>query len=300
MSRHIPRFYVKHEQYLKNEKEKAVSKIQEDYCFKISAEQMHHAAGVLRLKPGNEVRIFNGDIGEWKCEICDIKKCTVRCIEQIKAVAEKKSDLVGNNKMRITIAFALINPARMSFLIEKVTELGVVEIVPIISQYTQQRKFNLQKAEQIAICACEQSGRLEPPKVRAEQDLAKFLREFQESVETEDRGSDGLDACAASEIRAKKLFVADEALRAEEHSENEEHPGNQSEIQVNRGDLCFAFEEEAIFLVGPEGGFSDAERELFDKCGAQRISLGSNILRSETAAIAMVSVAAAVAAHSLF
>lgn len=248
MARHIPRFYLMN----KNE-------AKEGAILRISADQMHHAAGVLRLSAGSEVRIFNEDIGEWKCEISDVKKCLVKCFDQT-----RKTTI--SPKKRFTIAFSLINSTKMSFLIEKITELGVTEIVPIISEYTQQRRFNREKARQVAIGACEQSGRLELPKLQEVQTLEAFLTAF--ISETKSSGN----------LSSKKLFVADEMIG----DYTTESP--------------FSALEDPAFLIGPEGGFSDAERDLFNRCGQNihRISLGSNILRSETAAIAVAAAAAGI------
>lgn len=143
----------------------------------------------------------------------------------------------------------------MSFLLEKVTELGATDIVPVVSQYTQQKKFNKEKAEQIVINASEQCGRLSIPKIREPQNLHDFLNNYDYKCD---------------------LFVADESLRNEKIS-----------ITIAESVRRYAL------LVGPEGGFSSEERASFSKYPfIKSISLGKNILRSETAAIAIVSVIA--------
>jgi 16S rRNA (uracil1498-N3)-methyltransferase len=205
----------------------------------IGSAQMHHAANVLRLKVGAIVRIFNEKYGEWNCEISDIKKCTVICVSLFR-------------KQRIEdgaiLACCLINPNRMSIMLEKVTELGVSEIVPIISQYTQQRKFNYDKARQIIIGACEQSGRMTIPKLQKVVKLEEFLEKYSYDC---------------------KLIVGDESFSGKQR--------NCKDITAGK----------CAFLVGPEGGFSESERNLFDQYSfIEKISLGNNILRSETAAIA--------------
>lgn len=243
MSKHIPRFYLRDEQ-----------EAEEEVILQISVDQMHHAARVLRLKVEDEVWIFNEYIGEWSCKINDVKKCLVKCIKQIRSARAEKP------KKLFTIAFSLINPSRMSFLIEKITELGVNEIIPVISQYTQKKRFNRKKAEQVAIEACEQTGRVKPPKLCEVMTLEAFLLDFVKEVE--------------SNGGSRKLFVADEICR---------------DCSTTTPFLAV---KDPAFLVGPEGGFSDAERDLFDKYSnhIQRISLGPNILRSETAAIAISSI----------
>lgn len=238
MSRHIPRFYFKEEDIRAAEGE----------FVKINLAQMHHAANVLRLGVGDTVKIFNREIGEWECAIHDVKKCLLKCTNQkIPSCNEAQTEIIA--------AFSLINPPRMSILLEKITEIGVTEVIPIISQYTQQRKFNKEKTEQILIGASEQSGRLDVPKLHEVQVLEDFLNKY--SYEC-------------------KLIVADENLKADKNSV-----------------LSIQHYHKYVFLVGPEGGFSDAERELFKKYDfVESISLGKNILRSETAAIVLASACA--------
>lgn len=225
--RHIPRLYLN-------------CKLSEGAVVTISVAQMHHAANVLRLKVGDTIKVFNEEFGEWNCEISDIKKRTVACISLFK---ECKSDKDG-----AILACSLINPNRMSILLEKVTELGVSEIIPIISQYTQYRKFNHEKAMQIIIGACEQSGRITLPKLANIVKLDDFLEKYPYDC---------------------KMIVGDENFS---------------------GDLSLnIMKQKRIFLVGPEGGFSESEREMFDKYKfIEKVFLGNDILRSETAAIAFV------------
>lgn len=109
--KHVPRFYVNSSLAVNNE-------------IILDREQMHHAHVVLRLACGDEVRVFNGIDGEWACKISDVKKCVIVCDKQIRPQTTEKGAIV---------ACALINPNHFSFLIEKITELGVVEIIPVIT-----------------------------------------------------------------------------------------------------------------------------------------------------------------------
>jgi 16S rRNA (uracil1498-N3)-methyltransferase len=231
--KHIPRFFVK-------------CKLQEECIISLDKSQMHHAANVLRLKVGDGVVAFNEACGEWNCVIISLKKCELKCLELL-----RMDDGMGKNVH--ILACSPINPSRMSILLEKVTELGVSEIVPVISQYTQYRKFSHQKAEQIIIGACEQSSRISLPKLAMPVKLEEFLGNYSYNC---------------------RLIVCDE--------KSTDVPSFSTLNFIN--DKC-------VFLVGPEGGFSNHERILFDKYNfVTKISLGKNILRSETAAIAMASI----------
>ena len=225
--KHIPRFYVPDE-------------ISSKIDSLISSQQMFHASKVLRLKEGDKVRIFNNISGEWECELKSIKKNAVTPLELIREPKEEPGP---------SIACALINPAKFSIMVEKITELGVQNIYPIITDYSQYKNLNKQKIEQIIVQACEQSKRLTVPTIHNVSNLEKFLGKFS---------------------KKQKLLVGVEKKNTTSSIHN-----------LNQND---------IFMVGPEGGFSDREIELFNaETSVSTFYFGRNILRSETAAIAFVS-----------
>ncbi len=225
--KHIPRFYISDE-------------ISSGIDLQIFPQQMFHASKVLRLKEGDNVRIFNNISGEWECEIKSIKKNIVSPSELIREPQEEPGP---------SIACALINPAKFSIMIEKITELGVQNIYPVVTDYTQYRNFNRQKIEQTIIQACEQSKRLTVPVIHDLSNLENFLGKFSKN---------------------QKLLVG------------VEKGDTTTSIQcLNRND---------IFMVGPEGGFSDKEMNMFNaEAAVSTFYFGRNILRSETAAIVFVS-----------
>lgn len=225
--KHIPRFYVPNEIFNRTDSQ-------------ISSQQMFHASKVLRLKEGDRVRIFNNISGEWECEIKNIKKNIVIPLKLIREPQEEPGP---------SIACALINPTKFSIMIEKITELGIQNIYPIITDYTQYKNFNRQKIEQIIVQACEQSKRLTIPVIRDVNNLENFLGKFPKN---------------------QRLLVGIEKKDAT------------SNIQ--------SLERNDMFLVGPEGGFSDREIDMFnDEVSVSTFYFGRNILRSETAAIAFTS-----------
>ena len=226
--KHIPRFYVP-------------TVLGDNQEVTLDSEQMHHAHVVLRAEVGDIVRVFNARDGEWNCKILNPKKNTVVCCNREKEQREEKG---------ATVVCPLINPNRFAILLEKVTELGVANIIPVVTQYCQYKGFKCRKAEQIVIHACEQSGRLTLPKLHDVVKLQNFLKGYK------------ANAC---------ILVGDERLGSAKLQE--------------------VISEDSVFLIGPEGGFSDEEFELFKNYNFVHLfSFGKNILRSETSAIAFVSV----------
>ena len=147
---------------------------------------------------------------------------------------------------------ALLKKDRFDFVLEKATELGVAAIRPVVTRRCVADKLNAERARTIVIEAAEQCARTALPELAAPVKLEAMLRDW-----------------PAGRI----LFFADE-------------DGGESVADA----FCLT-EGPAALLVGPEGGFDDAERSLIRAHAAARpISLGPRILRGETAAIAATAV----------
>lgn len=143
---------------------------------------------------------------------------------------------------------ALLKKDRFDLVLEKATELGVRAIRPVVTRRCVADKLNLERARAIAIESAEQCARTALPK------LAEPVK---------------LDALLADWSRERALFFADELGGAP------------------AAEAFAAYSGLAALLVGPEGGFDDAERAAIRALpAAQAISLGPRILRGETAAIA--------------
>jgi len=150
------------------------------------------------------------------------------------------------------LLFAPIKPTRTALLIEKACELGVSEFQPVSTQYSQVKRIKLERYRAHAIEAAEQCGRLEVPPIRPLTPLAEVLNDWQP---------------------ARRLLFCDET-------------GGPPALDA----LAAAPPAPWAILVGPEGGFSPPERELIkSRPFSLAVSLGPRTLRSETAAIAALS-----------
>lgn len=163
-------------------------------------------------------------------------------------VAERRQSSAATT-FPVTIATGVPKGDRFRWLIEKATELGVHRIVPLIAQRSivDPGQGKLDKLRQTVVEACKQCGRT-------------HLMELTEPLSWND--------CLREEVPGRKVWIA--------------HPGGQP---VNWS--AFVPADPSLFLIGPEGGFTDKEVADAVEAGAQLMSLGPRILRIETAVVAV-------------
>ena len=209
----------------------------------LSKEHTHYIVNVMRLKRGSKLNFFNKN-GEWKSEIIFLNKdrVEVRFLEKIKEV---------NDLSKTELAICLVKKNPMDTILQKATELGINKIIPIVSERTEVKELNLDRAKKIVIEATEQSNQLVPPEITEVIKLKDFLQTFDEN---------------------SKILFAD--INSKENLKTEDFKKFKS--------FCI--------LIGPEGDFSAAERELILQNRAVKpFTLSKNILRSDTAVISAIS-----------
>jgi 16S rRNA (uracil1498-N3)-methyltransferase len=166
----------------------------------------------------------------------------------------------GEPEIDLWLLFAPIKRARLDWLIEKATELGAAALVPVWTARTQSERLNETRLSAIATAAAEQSERLSIPAVRAPERFDKII---------------------ANWPAERRLVVCDET-------------GGGAPIADALGGLRAA--QPAALLIGPEGGFTDAELDALSKLPiVTRVGLGPRVLRAETAAVAALAVFQAIA-----
>ena len=208
----------------------------------LSKEHTHYLVNVMRAKRGANVNFFNKN-GEWLSEIVFLEKDRV----EVKFLSKIKEN---TNTLNIELAICLVKKNAMEIILQKATELGIKKIIPIISERTEVKEINFERANKIVIEATEQSNQLEPPQISEILNLKDFL-----NINTN-----------------KKIFFAD----------------INSDYSLEKKD--FKEGETATVLVGPEGDFSPAERELIlNGSNTVAFSLSKNILRTDTAVISAIS-----------
>ena len=136
----------------------------------LSKEHSHYITNVMRVKRGSNINFFNKQ-GEWLSEIISLNRDRV----EVKFLSKiKKSSKISN----IELAICLVKKNPMEIILQKATELGVSRITPIISERTEVKELNYERAKKIVIEATEQSNQLNPPEVSRVIKLKDFLEKL--------------------------------------------------------------------------------------------------------------------------
>ncbi|NLT65663.1 MAG: 16S rRNA (uracil(1498)-N(3))-methyltransferase [Acidobacteria bacterium] len=215
----------------------------------LPSSQAHHLRNVLRLKTGDTVEIFDGEgtgyAGAIEFQGADV---IVHSLSRI-AAPESPASLV--------LASSLIKPAKFELILQKATELGVTEIVPLTTRLSDIRispekiESRLERWERIIREAAKQCRRLDAPGLREPVSFSEFLK---------------LEEFSSYD----KLLFYEKA----------------GELWRPRFGIC----RRVVVCVGPEGGWTADEIEAANAAGFGVFSVGPWILRAETAAIACVSI----------
>ena len=140
----------------------------------LSKEHTHYLVNVMRLKRGSNVSFFNKN-GEWKGEIVFLDKDRV----EVKFLNKIKESLRPTN---VELAICLVKKTSMEIILQKATELGVAKITPIISERTEVKDLNIERAKKIVVEATEQSNQLNIPNIKEPIKLKNFINSLNEDV----------------------------------------------------------------------------------------------------------------------
>ena len=220
----------------------------EGELVRLSREQAHQVRQVLRLVPGDTVVVLDDRGAEYEV--------TLTAVDQKEAVGRVTSTrpAAGEPKVQLTLFQSLLIREKFEWVLQKATEVGVAQIVPVLTARglvrTKQIEENkLDRWRRIVTEAAEQAHRGRIPRIEP---VIPFADVFSRFV-----GFDRLLIAAPSQTVSLR-----ESLRG-----------------IGRPDPSIAL------LIGPEGGFTDEELALARDKGAMAVGLGPRILRTETAAI---------------
>lgn len=209
-----------------------------------------HVLTVLRLKTGAPLILFNSSGREFEARLDSAEHHHARISITVEHAVRSESPL------HITLAQGISRAERMDYTLQKAVELGVAEIIPVLTERSVVRLDEKQAArkrahwQQLVIAACEQSGRVCVPPVAAPRTLNKFL--------------------ATSPPAGLSLLL---------------HPA----VDVTLHALAAPAQNQVRLLVGPEGGLSETESAAAQRAGFTAVQLGPRVLRTETAALVALS-----------
>lgn len=220
----------------------------------LEGREHHHLSKVARLRPRDEIWLFDEEGARYRARIEDIgrERTRLRLLEKLEPTKRRS---------KITLAQALLKAKPMDWVIQKGTELGMFSFVPVLSErcvvkVEDRSAQKVQRWNQIAREAFKQCRSGLVPAILAPQPLDNFLREWEAD---------------------KKLFFSE---RPGLPLKDIVRPARDSETQP----------PEVLILVGPEGGWTQAEEDKVLRRGYEAVSLGPNILRAETAALAAMAI----------
>jgi 16S rRNA (uracil1498-N3)-methyltransferase len=206
-----------------------------------------HLTRVLRLREGAALRLFNGQGGEYAAELLAIERGAVRAAILEQLPIERESAL------QLRLLQGISRGERMDLIVQKATELGIVELVPIAADHGVVKLDPIQGIrrvehwQSVAISACEQCGRNRVPRMAPVVTLAKALEALPPEGARLLLDPDGTETLATVPVAGS-----------------------------------------ATVLIGPEGGWSDNERRLCERAGISACRLGPRVLRTETAPLAVL------------
>ncbi|OFE13356.1 16S rRNA (uracil(1498)-N(3))-methyltransferase [Pseudohongiella acticola] len=208
----------------------------------LEGDQAHYLGKVLRVKPGQQCLLFNAVNGEFLAEVTSVSKRDVRLL-----LIESR-DCTPDSALPVHLGLGLSRGERMDYAIQKATELGVTDITPLFTDFSEV-KLSHERADKraahwqkVAISASEQCGRCSVPVIHGPVPLADWV----------------------AAVPAGQGFLLD-------------HTGTAGFTGTAPDAVCL--------LVGPEGGTSDTEKALAIAAGFTTVRLGPRVLRTETAPV---------------
>lgn len=217
-----------------------------DNYFLLNDDDLYHIKTVMRMNTNDKIEV----VYEEKLYICSVNLQTMH----FEIIYEEESN---QTKQNIVLVLPLLKEQKMDFVLQKATELGISEIIPIITERSviklDNKSFLKKKERWVRICkeASEQSKRLTIP-------IIHDLKKIQE----------------LKDINGVKLLC----------STTEKDKNIKFFLQTSN--IC----DKLLVAVGPEGGFTSKEEETFVQVGFNKVSLGNRIMRVETVPIFVLSI----------
>lgn len=210
--------------------------------FDISDKELvHQWKHVFRYNVGSQVVLFDGSGVDYLCIISSLRNLGAT----VEVLKKQKTDDI-HQRRNVWLCIALLKKDNFDLIVQKATELGVTNIVPILCEHSEKRKLNIERMRKISIEASEQSGRGDVPVIHIPLTITEL---FQSGI-----------------LPQEKVVFHPEGIPLKQY-------------------LASTNAVSHALFIGPEGGFSDKEIIQFRQYNVSVVSLGSQILRAETAGI---------------
>jgi len=225
--------------------------IKGEYIF-IKNSEAHHIKNVLRYKKGKSLNLFDGEGGVYRGEIIELRKNEIKLKLLFKEYKEKLPPFFH-------LVQAIPKKNKMDLIVEKAVELGIDEIIPVITERTivspdkERKERLLERWRKIALSATKQSRRIFLPKIREIKKFSEVLEEIPDSA-----------SLIIPSLEEKGISLKDLDWKK--------------------------FKKDIFIFIGPEGDFTKEEISLARRKGAILVSLGEYVLRTETAGMYLLAI----------
>ncbi|MCH2359538.1 MAG: 16S rRNA (uracil(1498)-N(3))-methyltransferase [Pirellulales bacterium] len=217
----------------------------------LTGQEAQHLAKVMRAQPGDQVELFDGSGFQFAATVSEVTRHSVNLRIQSREQVSREAN------RRVTIAVSLPKGDRQKWLVEKLCEVGVTTIIPLKTERSvaQPTDKALTRLRRCVIEASKQCGRNTLMEIESPQSLGELIEQTNHEV-----------------VR----FIA--------------HPYSSEDTAASNSDItAINTNGSVIAAIGPEGGFSEDEVDSAVQSGFKPLSIGSRILRIETASIAISS-----------
>jgi len=227
--------------------------ISEDKIAIKDKNQVHHLKDVLRFRINEPVVIFDDRGIEYRSILEKISSASLTF-----KIQEKNKSMPGPEKIKITVACAIPKKSKMEDIIDKLTQLGVERIIPLLTERVivkldrHKETLRLKRWMKVALNASQQSQRNTLPVIEPVKKIGEVIS-----------GSGGYDLKLIPTLEGERRTLKDVFVKTKAKN--------------------------ILFIIGPEGDFTPQEISLAKKAGFIPVSLGDSVLRVETAAVAVAS-----------
>lgn len=221
--------------------------------IELTDSEAHHLIHVKRTRVGECIELFDGQGHAVEAEVIELKKRSA-----VLKISKQIQSEIQNQRPEVILASAIPKGDRFRWLIEKATEIGVTQFIPLITERSvvSPRDSKLEKHRQYVIEACKQSGRNQLMNISSLQSLNDLCAEANQSTQ---------------------IFVG--------------HPSTNITSLEQFQNCIDPATTSLLLIVGPEGGLTEQELGLLDNKKANRVCCSPHILRTETAGLVMSTVA---------